>query len=123
MLFIRQAFKKPAYVDVHGAVTDLQLSIDPMTWGLAAIRSRINRAEYPPLPAEAQRVAKLCCEILQVEQDVMASKGVEADQEITRFFVCLYMYVISRLIMFDLVWGVIILLFFSLGRCLNWWSF
>lgn len=32
---------------------------------------RINRAEYPPLPAEAsQRVAKLCSEILQVEQDV-----------------------------------------------------
>lgn len=31
---------------------------------------KINRAEYPPLPAEAsQRVAKLCSEILQVEQD------------------------------------------------------
>ena len=58
-------FQTSAYIDVCGAVTDLDLS-------------RINRAEYPPLPAEAQRVAKLCSEILQVEQDVMASKGAQA---------------------------------------------
>ena len=30
---------------------------------------RINRAEYPPLPDPSHRVAKLCGEILQVEQE------------------------------------------------------
>ena len=73
---------------VHSSGFSCQL----IPWGLAAIRSRINRAEYPPLPAEAQRVAKLCSEILQVEQDVMASKGVEAHQRNHTIF-CLFVYV------------------------------
>ena len=46
--------------------------------GLTLWRLRINRAEYPPLPPEAsQRVAKLCSEILQVEQDAAGLKIIE----------------------------------------------